>query len=83
MGLDISLQGQPKVRRKQNVPILAALAVINEDLAAVQVNVADSDVDQLAHAHRGIEHQLQHKLMLRIAALLNRLKEFLEFSQRQ
>ena len=34
-------------------------SVINEDLAAAQVNFADSDIDQLAHPDSRIEHEFQ------------------------
>ena len=58
-------------------------SIINEYFAAVEINVIDSDVDQLAHSHRCIEHEFEHKLALSIAALLHRLEELLELAQRQ
>lgn len=54
MGINIGLQGEPEVQWEKNVPVLTAFSVINENLALVQVNVADSDIDQLAHTDSGI-----------------------------
>jgi hypothetical protein len=57
---NISLQGQPEIGRKKNIPIFAALPVINANLAAIEIDVADPDVDQLAHPHGCIEHEFKH-----------------------
>ncbi|MBP9092506.1 hypothetical protein KBI23_15900 [bacterium] len=45
MSLHVGLEGKPEVRRKQNVPVLAPFAIIDEDFAAAQINVTDSDAD--------------------------------------
>ena len=83
IGIHISLQGQPEVRRKENIPVLAPFAVVYKDLAAIEVHVADPNVDQLAYPDGRVKHQLEHQFVLGITALLHSLEELLELSQRQ
>jgi hypothetical protein len=45
---------------------LRGAARIDKNLAGIEVDIADLDVDELAHAHRRIEEQLEQDLVLQI-----------------
>lgn len=60
MRINVGLQGKPDVRRKEDIPILAAFSVVDKDLAAVQVSVTNSNVDQLAYPDCLVKHKLEH-----------------------
>ena len=53
----------------------APFALIDEDLVAVQVYVADLNTYQFAQPDCGVEEQLEQDLVLNIPAVLNGLEE--------
>ena len=62
---------QAEARRKQNVAVLGAFAPIDQNFAGIEVDVADLDVDELAHAYSRIEEQFEQDLVLHVAAVLD------------
>jgi hypothetical protein len=46
-----------------------------KNLAGIEVDIADLDVDELAHAHRRIEEQLEQDLVLHVTAVLDGAEE--------
>ena len=51
----MAFENQAEARRKQNVAVLGAFAAIDKNLAGIEVDIADLDVDELARAHRRID----------------------------
>src|ERR1700730_9528439 len=49
--------------------------LIDENFAGIEVDIADLDVDELAHAYSRIEEQFEQDLMLHIAAFLDGSEE--------
>jgi hypothetical protein len=47
-------------------------------LQAFEVDITDLDVDELAHAHRRIEEQLEQDLVLHVTAVLDGAEEALQ-----
>jgi hypothetical protein len=66
---------QAEARRKQNVAVLGAFAPIDQNFAGIEVDVADLDVDELAHAYSRIEEQFEQDLVLHVAAVLDGSEE--------
>jgi hypothetical protein len=56
--VQVAFEHQAEARRKQDVAVLGAFAAIDKNLAGIEVDIADLDVDELAHAHRRIEEQV-------------------------
>ena len=52
-----------------------SFAAIDKNLAGMEVDIADLDVDELAHAHRRIEEQLEQDLVLHVTAVLDGAEE--------
>ena len=65
-GVQVAFEHQAEARRKQDVAVLGAFAAIDKNLAGTEVDIADLDVDELAHAHRRIEEQLEQDLVLHV-----------------
>src|SRR5450755_4760249 len=59
IGPQVALQDQAEAGWKQNVAILGSLAMVNENLRLVQVDIAGLDSHQLAHPQGGVEKQFQ------------------------
>ena len=55
VGSEMALEDQPEARREQDVAVLAALALVDEDSASLHVDIVDADAHQLAHSHGRIE----------------------------
>ena len=53
-GVQVAFEHQAEARRKQDVAVLGAFAAIDKNLAGLEVDIADLDADELAHAHRRI-----------------------------
>src|SRR3954454_22162616 len=83
VGLEMAPEHQAKALGEEDVAILAPLALVDEDLTLLRVHVLDADADQFADAHGGEEEQLEHDLVLEIAALLDDAEEALEVGLRQ
>src|SRR3954463_3281144 len=79
----MAAQDEAEAPGVQDIAILAPLAPVDEDLALLGVHVLDADADQLADAHGGVEEQLEHDLVLQVAALLDDAKESFEVGLRQ
>ena len=75
----MAFENQAKARGKQDVAVFRALAAVDEDLAAIEIDVSDLDVDQFADPHRRIEEELHQDLLLHIAGVLDSAKEAFEF----
>ena len=73
--MQVALEHQAEARRKQDVAVLGAFAAIDKNLAGIEVDIADLDVDELAHAHRRIEEQLEQDLVLHVTAVLDGAEE--------
>ena len=71
----MAFEHQAEARRKQNVAVLGAFAAIDKNLADIEVDIADLDLDELAHAHRRIEEQLEQDLVLHVTAVLDGAEE--------
>ena len=78
VGLEVAAEHQAEALGEQDVAVLAALALVDEDLALLSVHVLDADADQLADAHGREEEQLEHDLVLEVATLLDDPEEALE-----
>ena len=50
-------------------------APIDQNFAGVEIDVADLDVDELADPNGGVEEQLEHNLVLKVAAVLDGSEE--------
>jgi hypothetical protein len=73
--LTLAFEHQAEARRKQNVAVLGAFAPIDENFAGIEVDIADLDVDELAHAYSRIEEQFEQDLVLHVAAVLDGSEE--------
>lgn len=78
----MALEHQAEAGREQDVAILGALALIDENLAAIAIHVLHADIGQFADAHGRVEKQLEHDLVLEVAAFLDDMEEALEISLR-
>ncbi len=83
VGPQMALEHQAEVGREQDVAILGALALVDENLAAIAIHVLHTDIGQLTDAHGRVEQQLEHNLMLEITAFLGDAEEALEIGLRQ
>ena len=63
--------------------VLGTLATVDEDFAAIKVDVADLDVHQLADAHGCIEEEFEEDFVLHVTAGLNGPKKALQFGVSQ
>lgn len=79
----MSLQGQRKTIWEQDVTVLVPLALLDKNLAGVEVDVLDPDGGQLRDADGGVKEQPQHDLVLKIPGLVDDLVEPLETGFRQ
>ena len=50
-------------------------APIDQNVAGIEVDVANLDVDELADPNGGVEEQLEHNLVLEVAAVLDGSEE--------
>ena len=73
--MQVAFEHQAEARRKQDAAVLGAFAAIDKNLAGIEVDIADLDVDELAHAHRRIEEQLEQDLVLHVTAVLDGAEE--------
>jgi hypothetical protein len=73
--VQVAFEHQAEARRKQNVAVLGAFAPIDENFAGIEVDIADLDVDELAHAYSRIEEQFEQDLVLHVAAVLDGSEE--------
>jgi len=62
-------------RERPEPPSPWPFAAIDKNLAGIEVDIADLDVDELAHAHRRIEEQLEQDLVLHVTAVLDGAEE--------
>src|SRR5262249_34625399 len=60
------LQSQAKGFRKQNVAILRALALADEDFLRLKINVLHADAHELPDPNRRVKQQPEHDLVLEI-----------------
>ena len=73
--MQVAFEHQAEARGKQDVAVLGTFAAIDKNLAGIEVDIADFDVDELAHAHRRIEKQLEQYLVLHVTAVLDGAEE--------
>ena len=73
----LARQNQAETCREENISVLRAFALFDEDFAPAEVHVFYLDVHQLAHADRREEEKLEHYLVLDLSAFLDRSKESL------
>ena len=78
VGRDMGLEGSGEGLAKKDIAILAALALIHEDFAVFQIDVADLDATKFADADSRIECQPQHQGMLDVFRLVHHLVELAE-----
>src|SRR6516225_232718 len=64
MSLHVAREHQPHRIREQYVAILCSFALIDENFAVAQVDVADLDVHQLVDPDRGVEQKAHHDFVL-------------------
>src|SRR5216683_7202765 len=78
MSLQVAFQDEAEAGWKQYVAVLRPLALTDEHLALLKINVFNTNAHQLAHPHGGVEQELQHDLVLDVAAVLDHSEEALE-----
>ena len=78
IGAQMTLQHQAKAGRKQDIAGLPSLALRDKYFALRKVDIGDFDLHQFTDPNRREEEQLEHDLMLQVAALLEHTEEFLE-----
>ena len=78
IGAQMTLQHQAKAGRKQDIAGLPSLALHDKYFALRKVDIGDFDLHQFTDPNRREEEQLEHDLMLQVAALLEHTEEFLE-----
>jgi hypothetical protein len=55
----VAFEHQSEAGREQDVAIFGSFASVDENLAAVQINVADFNAGQFADPNGGVEQQLK------------------------
>jgi len=75
MGGNVGAEGRGEGLAEQNKPVLAALPLVDPDLAVLQVHVGDFDVAEFRHPDGGVEHQPQHQGVLHIVGLIHHAVE--------
>jgi hypothetical protein len=69
VSLQVAFQDQAEAGRKQYVAVLRPLALADEHLALLKIDVFNTNAHQLAHLHGGAEQELQNDLVLDVAAV--------------
>src|SRR6516164_9576084 len=64
MSLHVAGEYQPHRIGEQYIAILCSFALIDENFAVAQVDVADFDVYQLVDSDRGVEQKAHHDFVL-------------------
>ena len=78
VSLQVAFQDQAEAGWKQYVAVLRPFALADEHLALLKIDVFNPNAHQLAHPHGGVEQELQHDLVLDVAAVLDHSEEALE-----
>ncbi len=79
MGCDMGSQGSGEGLGEQDIAMLAALALVDENLAVLQVNLGNLNPAQLRNLDPGVEHQPQHDCVLNVFGPIHNLVEMPEF----
>ncbi len=71
--------GQGGTQREKRYSGLGSLAAFDEDLVPVQIDIPNFDAHQFTDTNRCVEEQLEHDLVLHVAAILDDVEEAFQF----